>query len=81
MRECSVVLIDFRGILLISGRLLLVKIKRILGSGDDAGSVSLSKVSDSVTVMLVCVCILFAVTTTPYATLYSVNADVTTVCY
>ena len=63
----------------ILGRLLMVRIKKLLGLTNNAGSTSLSKISDSVTFMLICVCIMFAVTTTPYATLYSVNADVTTV--
>ena len=63
----------------ILGRLLMVRIKKLVGSTNDAGSTSLSKVSDSVTIMLICVCVMFAVTTTPYATLYNVNADVTTV--
>ncbi len=32
-------------------------------------------------VMLVCICILFAITTTPYALMYGVNSDVTTITY
>ena len=49
--------------------------------GSTAGGTAMSKVSDSVTVMLVAVCVLFAVTTTPYAAMYNVNSDVSTLKY
>ncbi len=41
----------------------------------------MSKVSDSVTIMLVACCILFGISTTPYAIIYGNNADKTTVKY
>ena len=46
-----------------------------------AGNTTMSKVSDSVTVMLVAVCIFFAVMTTPYAAMYGINSDVSTLKY
>ena len=46
-----------------------------------AGSMTMSKVSDSVSKMLVACSMLFAVTTTPYAIMYNVNSDVSTLKY
>ncbi len=41
----------------------------------------MSKISDSVTVMLVAVCVFFAAMTTPYAAMYGINSDVSTLKY
>ena len=45
------------------------------------GRTSISKISDRITVMLVAVCIFFAVMTTPYAAMYGINSDVSTLKY
>ncbi len=41
----------------------------------------MSKISDSVTIMLVAVCVFFAAMTTPYAAMYGINSDVSTLKY
>ena len=64
---------------LIMAKLLKAKCGKKDAGG--AGQTTMSKVSDSVTVMLVAVCILFAVTTTPYAAMYGINSDVSTLKY
>ena len=64
---------------LIVAKLIQAKCGKKEGGG--AGSTTMSKVSDSVTIMLVAVCILFAITTTPYAAMYGINSDVSTLKY
>ncbi len=65
---------------LIIAKLVAAKL-HVKDGNTSAGGTTMSKVSDSVTVMLVAVCVLFAVSTTPYAVIYGNNTDKTTVKY
>ena len=63
----------------IVSKLLIAKWQQKTGGG--AGSVTLSKTSHSVTIMLVGICVLFAILTTPYAVMYNVSSNISSYSY
>ncbi len=65
---------------LILAKLIPAKLSKKDGA-TAAGNTTMSKVSDSVTIMLVAVCVFFAAMTMPYAAMYGINSDVSTLKY